>query len=1337
MLVTGGYRCALRRSWRSRTRELAVAAFVAISGFALLVPSLASAEFRRPFVRSINGTGPEGSTVPFGEPGGVSVDGSDNLWVIDITSPGKLDEFNSAGAFIGPQPGPAPLELKENLTQPESLAIENSTGHFYVTGDHTREAFPSQLEVFDSTGSLLRRSGAFARAHVAVDDSTDPFDLSAGSVYVAHSITDPEPPFGDGSPQGIEKFDASGKPVAFSGSASYINGSEITGIPGESFGSGGHEAPGSITVDKEGNVYAVDADYNAKRPDKPGGAIVEFSSEGLFVRAFTGEENPGLGEVHEGWGTAPASLTGVAVDPVSGDVLVSITAGNGVGAVDEFDSTGHFLKQITETSGGAVLNSALAMTIDSSGNLYVVDGLKRSVEVYGPGHFLPSLRIAEPEERTQTAAVLSGSVNPEGRSVTECYFEYVDEAHYDTKAEDPYGAGGTASCEPEASVIPVDANFHTVQAKLVGLVSGTTYRYRLVARTGGTLGGLADSPGLAFTTPHAPVVKSTSANNISSVFADLRAQLEPFGATTSYRFEYVDGAHFDPEAEDPYSGGSVVPAAESDIGSGGLTGGLTVSILQQVGGLEPGTVYHFRIVAKNDFGTTFGPDVTFTTLPYAASGLPDGRGYELVTPPNKGSAEDMFAQRETEPNWFKNIDVGYPSDPGDEFLLETRAAFGSFAASGKNAYVLRRTEAGWQALSLASRGLGVQSVSPDVFSTSGFSQVGILDGEGSVPSSEGTHHLNLVGPPGGPYTTIHSDATVAVTTRIVGASNDLAHMIVESEDHALVAADEKQDPGSHALYEWAKGAFTLVNLTNTGALFRCGATLGQGSVPGSRHNAVSADGSKVIFTAPDPYAANLGPGCWNGGSENVPQLYMRSGGATIELSLAEAGVSDPTGLHPAVYVGASKDGSRLFFITDTELTKDAMELKLHGPELYECEIIEEAAKQKCKLTRVSAGESGAATGEVDTVPAISAEGSVVYFTAFGQLAAVAPSTEGKEKEVNLYRYDTETRTTVYVATVDTRDYPTSATDAWWPPDISREPALATNASWYTTPDGRYLSFATSKELTGFSTEEAGVSDCPVYDVQDSRQFGHCSEVYRYDAAKASIQCVSCDPSGALPVSDAFFAHGAGPEVAGGDPVRAMSDDGSYVFFDTADPLVPQDSNGTNDIYEWEAQGTGACGLASGCVRLISSGQNPAPSFFLGASTDGANVFFGTHARLVPQDTDNAGDLYDARIDGGFPVQAGTGPCEGDACANPLPAPIDASPGSLTFSGAGNTVHGAKPSVVPKKNTTARKLTRALKLCKKKIHRKECETRAHKRYGRRNNSKSAQARHVRQSGRTGR
>jgi hypothetical protein len=134
-----------------------------------------------------------------------------------------------------------------------------------------------------------------------------------------------------------------------------------------------------------------------------------------------------------------------------------------------------------------------------------------------------------------------------------------------------------------------------------------------------------------------------------------------------------------------------------------------------------------------------------------------------------------------------------------------------------------------------------------------------------------------------------------------------------------------------------------------------------------------------------------------------------------------------------------------------------------------------------------------------------------------------------------------------------------------------------------------------------------------------------------------------------------------------------------VFFSTEASLVPQDTNGVLDVYEWH----------EGEISLLSSGQDPLPSDFLGASPDGANVFFGTHARLVPADTSGGGNVYDARVCTAVEpciaaALAREGLCEGDACSHPAAAPSDATPGSATFSGPGDLT--LAPSATPRVKT---------------------------------------------------
>jgi hypothetical protein len=119
-----------------------------------------------------------------------------------------------------------------------------------------------------------------------------------------------------------------------------------------------------------------------------------------------------------------------------------------------------------------------------------------------------------------------------------------------------------------------------------------------------------------------------------------------------------------------------------------------------------------------------------------------------------------------------------------------------------------------------------------------------------------------------------------------------------------------------------------------------------------------------------------------------------------------------------------------------------------------------------------------------------------------------------------------------------------------------------------------------------------------------------------------------------------------------------------------------------------------------------------------ASATGGDVFFLTCAQLSPLDRDEAFDVYDARVDGGFPALPALAPvCEGEACQGaPVPQPVFGAPASATFSGVGN--FPPVPVVTPKPLTSAQKLAKALKACKKyKKHskRRACERSARKKY----------------------
>jgi hypothetical protein len=125
---------------------------------------------------------------------------------------------------------------------------------------------------------------------------------------------------------------------------------------------------------------------------------------------------------------------------------------------------------------------------------------------------------------------------------------------------------------------------------------------------------------------------------------------------------------------------------------------------------------------------------------------------------------------------------------------------------------------------------------------------------------------------------------------------------------------------------------------------------------------------------------------------------------------------------------------------------------------------------------------------------------------------------------------------------------------------------------------------------------------------------------------------------------------------------------------------------------------------------------------VGASSNGDDVFLTTTDHLAPQDIETSSQIYDARVDGGFPYRPFTTGCNGGQCQGPqTPAPAFGAPASATFAGLGNPParSASTPPVKPKPLTNAQKLAKALKACRAKHDRHKrlaCETQARKRYG---------------------
>jgi len=201
------------------------------------------------------------------------------------------------------------------------------------------------------------------------------------------------------------------------------------------------------------------------------------------------------------------------------------------------------------------------------------------------------------------------------------------------------------------------------------------------------------------------------------------------------------------------------------------------------------------------------------------------------------------------------------------------------------------------------------------------------------------------------------------------------------------------------------------------------------------------------------------------------------------------------------------------------------------------------------------------------------------------------------------------------------------------------------------------------------------------------------EIYRYDPLSTHLDCVSCNPTNA-------DATGSASLAANG---LSITNDGR-VFFNSTDALAPRDLDEKEDVYEWEAQGTGeaqgkySCQTAGGCVELISTGSSPFSSDLLGVSADGTDAYFFTHDSLVPQDENGTlAKIYDARELGGFLFIPKSPPCAAsDECHGPgTHAPPSPQIGTVA-GGAGNVQKEANKTLKRCKAHFVRKHGRCVK-----------------------------------------
>jgi hypothetical protein len=1233
----------------------ALAALCTMTGGLLFSGAVAQAELSHFYTGHSFGPGGLGvGTFSAEQPLGVAVEqSSGDVYVYDggaaggsiykFNASGEPVDFSALGANVITGVG---SDIGSLYTQIAVSSAGPTVGDIYVAN------YGSDVHIYGPEGSLIGelkpQSGGPEFCGVAVD--------SAGHVYTASNLGR------------VDEYTPVTAPVT---NSDYT--SSLWGL-GETC---------DIAVDSEGDVYT----------NTPEGPVRKYEAS-----QFNTLEVPAIGtQITEG------GRNTLAVDPAPAHDELYIDATN---SIAQYDSSGKRLGT-TGAAGPGALSGSYGIAVDhASGEVYADDGGSGVVEIFGPATVLAEVSTGAASDVPPTSATLEGTVNPGNVPVSACEFEYGTETtygksiscsqtvpfsgeasvpvtadlpgllantayHYRLVARNAngpsYGADGTfttqgpptitfESAEPtghysatlQAQINPggLETTYHFeygtstsygtsipipdgtlpagffaegVSAELTGLAVGTTYHYRVVAVN-------ADSPtpvygpDQTFTTVPAALIEYESVSDVAGTSATLNAYINPLGNDTHYYFQYGTTSC----ATSPSSCTDAPSPPGTDIGSEEAS----KQVSNHLQGLALDTTYHYRTVASNALGTAYGAELTFKTQP--AGGelvLPDGRAWELVSPPTKDGAK-------IEPPSLESGDIQASAEGGAITYL-AKAPIGEAASNIAPVFeqiFSTRGSGGWSSQSISpptasptgtSIGFGSEY---RLFSSDlslGLAEPALLQDEASLAPEalEGTLYLREDF--NGGYVPLVTAANTPADTklneynpgearneraRFAGASPDLSHVVFGAA--AALTSNAVKNGRIPSLYEWTAGQLQLVSvLPNRKPASAEGhyAFLGSDGTDesnfsflkiGKVRHAVSEDGSRIV---------------WNTGEEEEGgHLYMRdmARGETVQLDAAAQGVSEPVGSGEAVFQIANSEGSRVFFSDGQKLTADSTADGRNGLNLY--------------VFEVTSGSGEPLAGKLTDLTVTAGAGSRVY----------GASEDGS-----------------YVYAQDFVHY----TGAEWTGTPIPASIGGSESSRRVSPNGLYFAFESGN-----------------------------GQVELYDANTGRVVCVSCSPTGeagggSLPE---WTQNGFNSAVY---QSRYLSDNGR-LFFKSAAALVPQDTSGGVEVYEYEPAGVGSCESSSstfseasgGCVGLISSGTSSGGSTFLDASENGDNVFFLTGQRLVSQDYDKAVDVYDAH------VCSAAAPCltapvappactTADSCrAAPSTQPaIFGASGSAMFSGAGN------------------------------------------------------------------
>jgi DNA-binding beta-propeller fold protein YncE len=538
------------------------------------------------------GATPAGS---FSEATAVAVDqGTGDVYVAD-TGHNVVDKFTSAGAYVcelsgvgrGCQASPAEPPL---FSAPVGVAVDPTNGN-PTSGDvYVSDKENKTVDVFTSAGGDVTQFQPGARPwSLAVDSASHVFVAMAGEERINE--------YTPGGGSFIRNFLGGIRTVGVDlQSGDIFAGAELEGVYGlEEFDSSGHQlgsfgsglfsAPGlaspGIAVNSTTHVvYAADTPGNVVDlfgpvtiPDPTACSATAIGTTSATLR---GEVNPNA--------TKAEALFQYGTEPSYGQETPLALVGGGA----EVETNVPVEASIGELTPGTIYHCRIKAT--NSTGLFN-EGADGTFETLPLAPVLDE-PLAFAIEVTATGAVLGGFVNP-GNGATTYHFAYGTQAHVYTTALPDVGIGsGLEPIAVEQATPPL------------ALHPGTIYHFALIAKNAA---GTTVGTDRTFTTLSAPtlpetlpVVSTGPAISITPNTATLTATVYPENTQTSYRFELGTTTAY----------GTTIFGGEAGRELG------RVDITQLIGSLQPGTTYHYRLLATSAAGTTAGPDRAFTTTTF-------------------------------------------------------------------------------------------------------------------------------------------------------------------------------------------------------------------------------------------------------------------------------------------------------------------------------------------------------------------------------------------------------------------------------------------------------------------------------------------------------------------------------------------------------------------------------------------------------------------------------------------------------------------------------------------------------------------------------------------------